>query len=122
MNTVYHRTSCTSSKNTISWLKKYGIPVDVVRIEYITKEVLIALLSLTDGGIDEIIKNQTRSNSVVAHKVKYLESLPFNEALDYLLQNPNLLKSPILIGENKYMIGFHSENIREFIPKSYRRP
>ena len=121
INTVYHRLSCTSSKKTISWLKKYGIPVEVVRIENITKEALIQLLSLTDGGINDIIKNKTRSNSVVLHKVKHLESLSFNEALEYLLQNPILLKSPLLIGDNKYMIGFHSENIREFMPKAYRR-
>lgn len=121
MNTIYHRSSCTSSKNTITWFKKYGIPVEVVSIENITNEALIKLLSLTKGGIDDIIKNKTRSNSVVVHKVEYLESLSFNEALEYLLKNPILLKSPLLIGENRYMIGFHSENIREFIPKSYRR-
>lgn len=117
---VYYRTNCNSSKRVSSWLEKYNLPVNYLKLTQITKNDLIKLLSLSDTGMKEILRYNTRSNKVIIQKIKTLESLTFNEALDFLLKNKNLLKTPIILDSNKYMVGFQEDNIRQFIPKSYR--
>ncbi|KXT60325.1 ArsC/Spx/MgsR family protein [Lactococcus sp. DD01] len=45
----------------------------------------------------------------------------FDAGIDFLLDNPELLQSPIVIDSNKYMIGFNSDDIRQFLPKKFRK-
>lgn len=121
MTKLYHRISCSSSQKIFLWFKKYNVSVETYTIRSITKVDLINVLSLTNEGIVEIIKQRNQSNEEVKEKLKRLEEMNFNDAIDYLLQNTDLLRTPITLDKNKYMIGYHVEEIRKFMPKEYRK-
>lgn len=43
-----------------------------------------------------------------------------DDALEYIRYNPDMLQTPIIFEKNKLLVGFHIEEIRQFIPSIYR--
>jgi regulatory protein spx len=39
----------------------------------------------------------------------------------YSQENPELLKTPLILEGNKLLVGYNKEQIRIFLPKIYRR-
>lgn len=118
---IYYQTSCSSSKKLFAWVKQYNIEADLKRVRAIHKKDLIHLLSQTDEGIREVVKHKNHTNEEISQKLEHLNSLTFDEAIDFLLENTELLRTPIILSKNNYMIGYHYENIREFIPPGWRK-
>lgn len=50
-----------------------------------------------------------------------IQALGFNDSVAYIVKNPDVLKSPIIFGDHKLLVGFNAEEIRKFIPKRYRK-
>lgn len=98
----------------------HGIEIEMKKLVYITKQDLISILASTDEGITEILKRKSTMTLESSMKLYHLENINLNEALDYLLLHPELLKTPIVLDKNKYMIGYQEEVIRQFLPMSYR--
>ncbi|WP_407350970.1 ArsC/Spx/MgsR family protein [Lactococcus garvieae] len=118
---IFYRGSCNSSKKTISWLEHYGVKVEKKRMSQLTAEDLIKILSLSDEGLDAVIKRSGRIGYKNRKTCALLESMNFGEAIHYLLDNLDLLQSPLVLEGSKLMIGFNEDEIRKFLPKRYRR-
>ena len=86
----------------------------------ISQEDLIHILTLTDNGFSDIVKCNSRSTDRAKELISKLEILSFKESVGFLIRNPDLLKSPIIFDEKRLLIGYNSEEIRQFIPKLYR--
>ncbi|MFQ6322512.1 ArsC/Spx/MgsR family protein [Lactococcus garvieae] len=56
------------------------------------------------------------------NKVQEIYSLSFNDALRYLQLHPEILRTPIVITPKKILIGFHNEEICQFVPHVQRHP
>lgn len=117
--TIYEKPSCNSSKIALRWLDNYNIEYEKLRINSISFNHMVSILKMTECGLEDIVRTQ-RAPVVVKKKVKKLYSLSFNEALNYLLLYPELLRTPIIFSENKLLVGFNSDEIRKFIPSVYR--
>lgn len=81
---------------------------------------LIYILSLTENGFPDILKCPTRAGQKVLNQIKNIEDSTFNSSINYILNNTNLLKGPIIIDNNKLVIGYKAENMRIFLPSKYR--
>lgn len=114
---VFYRSSCISSRQACLWLKEYNIPSENLKITGILKEDIIQLLTFSEHGFEDLLRRQS---SININKISHLQTMNFTEGVDYLLNNIDLLKTPIILAENKYMIGFNEDNIRQFLPKGYR--
>lgn len=118
---VYFRGSCGSSRRAFSWVEKYNINVQKYQISKMTRSDLVKLLKLSDEGLKDIVKRPGKSSSEVRDAITYMELLSFNEALDFVLSNPYVLQTPIIIDGNNYLVGYNEDEIRKFLPKEYRR-
>ncbi|MGL4248159.1 MAG: ArsC/Spx/MgsR family protein [Lactococcus garvieae] len=118
---VYYRGSCGSSRRTLSWFKKYNMDVKKLQISKMTRNDLVKILQLSDGGLKDIVKRPRKSRSEVRDALKYMELLSFNEALDFVLSHPYVLQTPIIMDGNNHLIGYNEDEIRKFLPKEYRR-
>ena len=49
-----------------------------------------------------------------------MDTITVSEMVNEIVENPRLLKNPILFDEENLLAGFHSEEIRKFVPKAYR--
>lgn len=118
MVVVYYRPGCSSSARALEWLKEHGVPYKKYRIEQISKEQLLIILTLTENGLTDLFKG--KGNLSTRTKITDIQEIKFNEAIDYVSQHPELIRTPILHSRNKLLIGYHETDIRQFIPHNYR--
>ncbi|MFK4935458.1 ArsC/Spx/MgsR family protein [Lactococcus garvieae] len=116
MINIYCRNNTYSSNKALTWFTKHNISVSKYPMNKISWEELIHLLSLTDNGIVEIIKSIHKVSPETKIKIDYLMDLNFNEGLYYMKAHSEILQDPIIMENNKYLVGYHKEEIRQFIP------
>lgn len=90
-------------------------------MEEISYDELVNILSSTNNGISDILRNDKKFSSSKKIKVDALKEMTFNEALDSLKRNTDIIQTPIIIEDKKILIGYNSDQIRMFLPKEYRR-
>ncbi|WP_279368878.1 ArsC/Spx/MgsR family protein [Lactococcus formosensis] len=118
---IYYRKDCTSSQHVFCWFEKYPIDVRRQHINTITRSDIIKLLQYSDEGLTDILKSPRKSKSKVRQDLRDMEHLCLNEALDFIVSHPYVLCTPIIMDDNKILIGYNPEQIRMFLPKEYRR-
>ncbi|HSH24634.1 MAG TPA: transcriptional regulator SpxA [Massilibacterium sp.] len=119
MVTLYTSPSCTSCRKARAWLEEHEIPFVERNIfsEPLTVEEVKQILRMTEDGTDEIIS--TRSKAFQELDVN-LETLPLQELYDLIIENPGLLRRPIIIDEKRLQVGYNEDEIRRFLPRKVR--
>jgi regulatory protein spx len=112
---------CGSSRRALAWFQTHKIEVQKQRINKLTTEDLVKLLSLSDEGTSGVLKCASRSSSNVNKMLTHIMELTFNEALDFILEHPIMLQAPLILDENKHLIGYNEDEIRMFLPRRYRQ-
>lgn len=117
---LFTQASCSSSRKTRSWLRDHEVAFEEKNFssEAPTHAELKQILCLTENGLDDIISTRSQYYPKIA---KQLPDMSFNEILTLLCERPQLLRRPIILGENKLQIGFNADDIRQFIPRHIRR-
>ncbi|KRN30551.1 hypothetical protein IV40_GL001736 [Lactobacillus selangorensis] len=82
-----------------------------------SKAELKKLLCRTENGTEDIIA--THSNAYQALTCN-LEDLSLDKLLDLLVQEPHLLKRPIIFDDKRLEVGFNEEEVRRFLPREVR--
>ena len=118
MITVYYRKTCSSSRRAVEWMKEHQIDYQLYRVEQISKEEILNILSLSENGLDDLVKLQGSAETL--KKIKVLYSMCLNDAISYLKLHPEVLKTPIMFTRKKLLIGYHEAEIRQFVPRSKR--
>lgn len=117
---IYYRRNCSSSRQAIHWFKEHDIPFELVPINQLPREELLRLLPLTDHGFMTLLKRAGKEGKSIEQQINQLMNLNFNDAVNYLNVTPELLKTPLIVEEDKLFIGYNREEIRQFIPRDYR--
>lgn len=117
---LYLSPSCASSRKARFWLQSHGVTFVEHNIltQPFTAESLIKILEKTENGTEDIISTRSKLFRTLAINV---EDLTMNELLILVTENPKLLRRPIIMGKDHVQIGFNEDEIRTFLPASYRR-
>jgi regulatory protein spx len=117
---LYTTPSCASCRKAKNWLEEHDIPYEEKNIfAYpLTKADIRLILKNTENGFEDIIS--TRSKYLMENNID-LDSLKFSELEKLIMDNPSILKRPIIVEDNKLQIGYNEEDIRVFIPKELRK-
>ncbi|MCI5870939.1 MULTISPECIES: transcriptional regulator Spx [Streptococcus] len=116
---IYTISSCTSCKKAKTWLNAHQLPYKEQNLakDPLTKEELFNILSKTENGVESIVSSKNR----YAKALKFdIEELSVSEVIDVIIQNPRILKTPILIDEKRLQVGYKEDDIRAFLPRSVR--
>ncbi|CAM4248572.1 MULTISPECIES: transcriptional regulator SpxA [Bacillales] len=119
MVTLFTSPSCTSCRKAKAWLQENEIPYTERNIfsEPLTLEEVKAILRMTEDGTDEIIS--TRSKTFQKLNVD-IDSLPMKELYTLIMENPGLLRRPIIMDEKRLQVGYNEDEIRRFLPRKVR--
>ena len=120
MITLFLSPSCTSCRKARAWLKKHDVPFKEHNImtSPLSKQELTSILALTENGTDDIISTRSK----IFQKLNIdVESISVTELLSLIEQYPSLLRRPIIIDDKRMQIGFNEDEIRAFLPRSYRK-
>jgi|SRR3954468_4705528 regulatory protein spx len=118
--TIVSGTSSLSTKKAKQWFEKNKIPYverNIVK-EPISIGELQGILRMTVDGTDEIIA--TRSKIYKELNVN-LDGFSLAELYELIHKNPGLLKTPIIMDEKRLQVGYHEDDIRQFIPRKTRK-
>lgn len=113
MLTIYHNPRCRKSRETLGIIEDSGAMVQVV--EYLKTPP-------AKGDLKQIIENLgikaedlIRKNEAI-YKEKYKgKSLTDDEWIDIMEENPVLIERPIVVKDNKAIIGRPPENVKELL-------
>ncbi|MBR2891232.1 MAG: transcriptional regulator Spx [Bacilli bacterium] len=116
---IYTTPSCASCRKAKKWFDQYKIPYSEKNIFSIklSKEDIFKMLANSENGFDDIISTRSK-----VFKEKHLEpdSMTIQQLVDFIIENPSVLKRPIIINENELQVGYNNEDITIFLPKELR--
>lgn len=104
-----------------NWLKIHKIKYEEGPVESMTYEELLHLLSLTEGGFEDLICKRGRYYREMCERRLLDHSMSFTAFVQVILEHPQVLRTPIIFDEKRLQIGFHSDEIRKFIPRQVRK-
>ncbi|MEA3319748.1 MAG: transcriptional regulator SpxA [Bacillota bacterium] len=119
MVTIYTTPSCTSCRKAKAWLEEH-------QIDYVEKNILASpltvdeiksILRFTEDGTSEIISTNSRTFQELDIN---LEALSLNEFYNLVMENPKILRRPIILDEKRLQVGYNEEEIRSFLPRKLR--
>ena len=117
---LYVSPSCTSCRKAKNWLEEQGLEYEEKNIfhEPLTKDEIKQILMLTDEGTEEIISYRSQAFQDLDVDI---ETLSMNELLTLFIQQPSLIRRPIIMDDRRLQIGFNEEEIRMFLPREVRQ-
>ncbi|UUI05242.1 Spx/MgsR family RNA polymerase-binding regulatory protein [Oceanobacillus jeddahense] len=112
--------SCSSTRKARQWFRKNGIAYKERNILHqpLTIDELKNILQMTVEGTDEILSTRSKIYKELNLNV---EELSLQTLLQLIHKYPRLLKSPILVDEKRFQVGYHEEDIRQFLPRKTRQ-
>jgi len=120
MTVMIYGVPCSSTRQAKEWLKKYDVPFVMKNImkNPLTIQELQFILSRTVEGTDEIISTRSK---IYKQLDLDMDLLPLQELLKLIQEHPKLLRSPIIIDEKRFQVGYHEDEIRQFLPRKTRK-
>ena len=111
--------SCTSCRKAKAWLEEQGLEYKEKNIyhEPLTKDEIKKILMLTDEGTEEIISYRSEAYQNLEED---LDEYSMNELLNLFIEEPSLIRRPIIMDDRRLQIGFNDEEIRMFLPREVR--
>ena len=118
--TIVTRNTCKSSKKAKSWFEKNDIPYLERNMskKKLTIDELQTILRLTLDGTDDILATQSKAFKKLDIKI---DELSLKDLLELLHSHNDLLKSPIILDKKRILVGYHQDEIRQFIPRETRQ-
>lgn len=119
MVNLYVTPSCTSCRKAKAWLEEHHIDYSIKNImnESLTLEEIKSILRMTETGTEEIISNKSKTYQELNINI---ESLPLNELYKLIINNPKMLRMPIIQDEKRLQVGYNEDEIRSFLPRKLR--
>ena len=120
MITLFLSPSCTSCRKARAWLLNHEVPFveHNIMTSPLSAQELQHILSLTENGTDDIISTRSK----IFQKLDLdVESLSISELIKLIEENPSLLRRPMILDAKRMQIGFNEDEIRAFLPRSYRQ-
>lgn len=117
---IYTTPSCSSCRKAKQWLNDHHIEYSEKNIfAYpLTKADIELMLQNSENGFDDIVSK--RSKYIMENNID-IENLKVSELEKMIIENPSILKRPIIVEDKKMQVGYNEEEIRVFIPREIRR-
>jgi len=117
---LFSSPSCTSCRKAKLWLENHNIPYierDVNK-EPLRAEEVKEILRLTEDGTEELISKRSK---IFSKLNLYLDSMSINKFIELIVDNPSLLKRPIIMDDHRMQVGYNDDEIRRFLPRDIRQ-
>ena len=116
---IYTSPSCSSCRKVKQWFEDQKIPFKERNIFTATlnEEELKEILSKSENGTEDIISTRSK---IMKDKNIDLDNLTIGQMIDFIKENPSILKRPIVVDDSKIQVGYNEEEIRSFIPQARR--
>lgn len=117
---IYTTPSCAGCRKAKKWFEEH-------KVDYLEKNLMTQgicekdidlMLENTEAGFDDIIS--TRSKAFLENNLDP-DNMTVKQMKKFIIENPSVLRRPIIIEDKKMQVGFNDEEIRTFIPRRLRQ-
>ncbi|MDR0199165.1 MAG: Spx/MgsR family RNA polymerase-binding regulatory protein [Streptococcaceae bacterium] len=117
---IYTVPSCSSCKKAEEWLRAHDLDYKEINLltDDIKPEEIKKILSLTEEGTEEIISK--RSKAYARLNINF-DNVSVNHLIDIIEENRTLLRRPLILDDKRLQVGYNEDDIRKFLPRSYRK-
>jgi len=111
--------SCTSCRKAKAWLEEHQIDYIERNIisDPLTEQEINSILLMTEEGTDEIISTNSKTFQELQVNI---EALTLTELYKLIINNPKVLRRPIIQDEKRLQVGYNEDEIRRFLPRTLR--
>ncbi|MBQ0036636.1 MAG: transcriptional regulator Spx [Firmicutes bacterium] len=113
MIVIYTSPGCASCRKVRKFLKDNGhefIDKNIFTTLLNEKEIKY-LLSRTENGSDDLI---SRRSKIIQNNNIDIDSMSTSELINFIKNNPSVLRRPIIIDVNNFQVGYDEEEIEIF--------
>lgn len=117
---IYTSPSCSSCRKVKAWFAERNIPFVAVNIfsESFSKEDILEMIIKSENGTDDIISPRSR---IVQESGIDFDNMRISELVDFIYENPSVLRRPIIIDDRRLQTGYNEDEISSFLPEAKRR-
>lgn len=113
---IYTSYNCSSCKKAIQWFEQKGIEYEQYNMfsKHLTKEEVLYMLKYTESGFSDIVSTRSK---VYEHYKSELEDKTINEYIEFIIENPSILRRPIIIDDvtNNMLVGYNEYEMDIFL-------
>ena len=116
---IYTTPSCSSCRKAKKWLDDHLIKYTERNLftQSLTQDDIDYMLVNAENGFDDIISTRSK---VFKEQSLDIEDMRISELKEFIIENPSVLKRPIIVDDNRLQVGYNEEEIRVFIPRRLR--
>ncbi len=120
MIVIYTSPGCASCRKAKNYMKENRLPFVEKNIfnVMLNDEEIRYLLRRSENGTDDIISK--RSKIVQENKVD-IESMSLDQLVRFVVNNPSVLKRPIILDDKNMQVGYDAEEIDAFRKNELRK-
>ena len=110
--TFFSYPSCTSCRKTKKWLVSNSVKFHERHMfkDTPSKKELLEILTLTTEGFDELLATRGETYKKLGLD---MEDLPLSEVIKLVIDEPKLLRRPILTDGKKLIVGFNPDALKK---------
>lgn len=110
---IYTSPGCASCRKVKTYLKENNLYFKEKNIfsVLLRENEIKYLISRTENGTEDIISK--RSKIILENKID-IDSMSISELVKFIRNNPSVLKRPIIIDDNNFLVGYDNEEIEIF--------
>lgn len=101
-------------------MQEHSLEVELYHIKNISQKDLTQVLTQSEQGFEAILKNIKKNTIENSKKLKLMKDFSFLTAISFLQCNSEFLRTPLIIDNQKVLIGYSSDEIRKFLPRNFR--
>lgn len=116
---IYTSPSCLSCRKVKQYFKKHHIDYIETNIinNKLKREDIFKMLVNSENGFEDIIS--VRSKAFTEATVDF-DDMTINEMIDFIIDNPTILKRPIIVTDKSLQVGYNDDDITMFLPPELR--
>lgn len=116
---LYTSPGCASCRKAKQWLKENDMKFVEKNIftTLLKEDEIKYLLQRSENGTEDIISTRSKAFQELQ---KDLDDLSMQELVEFIQKNPSVLKRPIIINENSFVVGYDDDEITAFVPSHLR--
>ena len=113
MIVVYTSPGCSSCRKVKNYLKENKLEYKEKNIfkTLLNEDEVKYLISRTENGTEDLISKRSR---IIQENRIDLETMSVKELCSFIVENPSILKRPIIIDDKNLQIGYDEEEIAIF--------
>lgn len=116
---MYTSFGCTSALKAKQYLDEHNLPYVEKNIQNtpLNKEEIKYLLMRSPNGTEDIISKRSKPFKELHTP---LEDLSINDLVSFIQVHPTVLKRPIIVNQEQFVVGYDEDEITSFIPPHLR--